>query len=528
MKLWQMMAKLTENEADKLFEQNLVEDAINLLRPIAFASLTNDNENLSSSIVKLIEWENENPPLEYIKSDAEWSYLDDGTNPDVEDEGDWKKSWFPEINWKKGKAKLGYGNDGETTRIEYGPDDQNKHITYYFRHKFNISEKSKRTILVSDIIRDDGAIVYFNGTEVHRSNLPQGKIDFETQALTTASSNGEPNERLPTRFSIDPELQVIGENIVAVEIHNANGQSSDLGFQLTLKGIDQLPGEYLSTKFKNSKGLDLIENSIDSLPQDYKDTFRKSLRLAFNLPYEGNQKTSLHSEKINALKIMTKLSLFNNAIDFIDSSIAENIGASKKFEYLKIKETLLEKNGATESELAEFKQIFSGIRPRDETLSDKLVDLSDYYHVNLQEWEKWGPHNDALTVLAETFSPRNGVNFDLRGVIQLNSGTLADGWSVNKHTNKSWPNEIKGIKVNNKSPKIHFLTSATWMREKDGEKLASFIIHYNDNTSEEFPVLVDLMLPIGLIKLQLLKRLELKRLGGQEWVKRIGKYFYPN
>ena len=488
MQLWEMMAKLTENEADKLFEEGLIEDAINLLRPIAFASLTNDNETLSSSIVKLIEWENENPPLEYIKSDAEWTYLDDGSNPDVEGEGDWQKAWFPEINWKKGEAKLGYGNDGETTRIEYGSDDQNKHITYYFRHKFNISEDSKRTILVSDIIRDDGAVVYFNGSEVHRSNLPQGKIDFETQALTTASPNGEPSERLPTRFSIDPALQVIGENIVAVEIHNSNGQSSDLGFQLSLKGIDQLPGEYLSTKFKNSNGLDLIENSINSLPHSYKDTLRRSLKLAFNLPFKNNTKPISNIEKKKALEIMTKLSLYQKAIDFIDSSIAEDIRASEKFEYLTLKDALLQKNGATESELAEFRQIFSGIKPRDETLSEKLVDLSDHYHVNLQEWEKWGPKNDALTVLVETFSPRNGVDFDLRGVIQLNSGTLDNGWSVNKHTNKSWPNEVKGIKVDNKSPKIHFLTSATWMREKDGEKLASFIIHYNDKTSEEFPV----------------------------------------
>ena len=167
-----LYSNLIENEADRLVAKGQYNDAVNLIRPIAINSLIDDSEVLSSSLVKLIEWENINTPaLELIPNNAEWSYLDDGSDPTTEDSA-WREPWFPEIGWKKGKAKLGYGDDGEITQITQGEIEGVKYITYYFRHKFNVAEGSKRPVLVADIVRDDGAIVYLNGIEIHRSNMP--------------------------------------------------------------------------------------------------------------------------------------------------------------------------------------------------------------------------------------------------------------------------------------------------------------------------------------------------------------------
>ena len=60
-----MFSNAMETKADLFFKDGKINEAIQTLRPLAIASILDNNETLSSSIVKLIEWENlENPPLE--------------------------------------------------------------------------------------------------------------------------------------------------------------------------------------------------------------------------------------------------------------------------------------------------------------------------------------------------------------------------------------------------------------------------------------------------------------------------------
>ena len=483
-----------ETKADLFFKDGKINEAIQTLRPLAIASILDNNETLSSSIVKLIEWENlENPPLEIIAADAEWSYLDDGSDP-AESSDEWTKPWYPEIDWKKGKAKLGYGNDGEFTRISFGSDPQNKHISYYFRHKFSISEQTKRPILVSDIIRDDGAVVYFNGVEVYRSNMPQGEVTSKTQALQTASQNGEPNERLASSFSIDPKLLKIGDNVICARIHNTNGVSSDLGFQLSLKGLQQLPGEFIKSYFKDKKGHEILNQAIGKLPKPLRARGNRTLtNLFYSSPSNINELESFN-EISDAIQILSKLSLFEEALKKTDYYIKNadpkfDFKQSEKTKLNTLKDKLLIKLGVSEKELAEFRESLKAIPNRDVNLSSKLVDLTDHHNINLVMWEEWGVKNDALSTLADTFTPLNGVNFDLRGIVQLNSGVYPNGRTVNTHTNKSWPDEADGIKINNKSSKIHFLMSCTWGSAKDGTPIAYFKIHYDDGSNEILPII---------------------------------------
>jgi len=68
-----------------------------------------------------------------ISSNSVWKYLDDGSN-----QGEvWKYSLFDDSLWKSGKARLGYGGDGEVTLLNSGPST-NKYITYYFRRQFTV------------------------------------------------------------------------------------------------------------------------------------------------------------------------------------------------------------------------------------------------------------------------------------------------------------------------------------------------------------------------------------------------------
>jgi len=75
-------------------------------------------------------------------------------------------------------------------------------------------------------------VVYLNGIEIFRSNMPEGPVSFDTLA---ASAAGGPDES--TMFyeaQVSPSLLVPGANVVAVEIHQNNPLSSDLSFDLQL------------------------------------------------------------------------------------------------------------------------------------------------------------------------------------------------------------------------------------------------------------------------------------------------------
>lgn len=130
-----------------------------------------------------------------------------------------------------GPAQLGYGDGDEATVVYYGPDDENKFVTTYFRHWFYVGDPGSYPALNLRLLRDDGAVVYLNGTEIFRSNMPEGYIDYETYAASRLNSPGETN--LVSIF-VNPGLLVTGFNLIAVEVHQFEPASPDLSFDLEL------------------------------------------------------------------------------------------------------------------------------------------------------------------------------------------------------------------------------------------------------------------------------------------------------
>jgi hypothetical protein len=56
-------------------------------------------------------------------------------------------------------------------------------LTSYFRHVFVIDDPAAVSGLVARLVRDDGALVWLNGVEVIRSNLPTtGTIGYSVLA----------------------------------------------------------------------------------------------------------------------------------------------------------------------------------------------------------------------------------------------------------------------------------------------------------------------------------------------------------
>ena len=158
-----------------------------------------------------------------------WKYLDNGSNQGTA----WRLVGFNDSAWASGAAQLGYGDGDEATVVSYGPSGSNKYITTYFRRLLSIGDPSQYSSLVLNLLRDDGAVVYLNGTEIARSNMPAGTVSSGTLA-SGAVAGADESTFYP--YVISPQLLVGGTNVIAVEVHQAAADSSDISFDLELIG----------------------------------------------------------------------------------------------------------------------------------------------------------------------------------------------------------------------------------------------------------------------------------------------------
>ncbi|MEO1437170.1 MAG: alkaline phosphatase PhoX, partial [Bacteroidota bacterium] len=162
-----------------------------------------------------------------VAAGSSWKYNDSGTDLTAEN---WTALNYNDTTWAFGDAILGYGNGNETTTLDFGPDAANKYPTYYLRHTFNVDDASIIDSLVFDVLRDDGVVVYVNGTEAFRMNMPTGAIDYNTLASAAVGGSNE-----TTYFQVMTEnLLVDGLNVIAVELHQASAGSSDLSFDMSV------------------------------------------------------------------------------------------------------------------------------------------------------------------------------------------------------------------------------------------------------------------------------------------------------
>lgn len=177
---------------------------------------------------------------------ADWFYLDH-TGGCKTAPADWFASSFdpdiitddPDDDWISGTAELGYGDGDEETVISFGNSSSRKCISYYFIHEFTVGEGDVDLYdgLLVRLLRDDGAVVYINGQEVARSNMPTGTISASTRALSTADGEDE-----DTFFEFDlANTLVEGTNRIAVEVHQRSSGSSDVSFNLALEGVLATP-----------------------------------------------------------------------------------------------------------------------------------------------------------------------------------------------------------------------------------------------------------------------------------------------
>jgi hypothetical protein len=198
-----------------------------LSRPVVLRAVADDDDDDDDD-----DGDDDPTPTGWIgvKAGSVWRYSNDGTDLGTR----WRETGFDDAAWASGAAPLGYGDGDETTVTRTGEPPHP--VTAYFRHSFVVPADLNPTRLRVRLMRDDGAVVYLNGREILRSNMPRGDVEFGT--LASDSTDDENEFRT---FLVEASGLVAGDNVLAVEVHQAAASSSDLGFDLELATLAAEP-----------------------------------------------------------------------------------------------------------------------------------------------------------------------------------------------------------------------------------------------------------------------------------------------
>jgi hypothetical protein len=170
----------------------------------------------------------------------DWKYRTANQEPATFGNGTWKTNAYSDAAWSSGPAALGYedGSGGtpshplQTWVWPYSASrtGTNSSKTHYFRKTFNVTNPAQFSSYRIKTWCDDGLVVYVNGTEVYRLNMPATAVDS-----TLSASGAAPNDSIYGEITIPGQL-LTGPNLIAVEVHQALN-SIDRYFDLSIEGV---------------------------------------------------------------------------------------------------------------------------------------------------------------------------------------------------------------------------------------------------------------------------------------------------
>ena len=167
-----------------------------------------------------------------VAAGSSWKYNDSGTNLGTA----WRAAAYNDTAWATGPAQLGYGDGDEATvlSLRQQPEQPPHHVLLPAQLHRRQSGGARGA---------DGAlrarrrrVIYLNGVEVVRSNMPTGTVTYTTLAHDGRSA-APTRARGPRRRSI-PSLLVAGTNVIAVEMHQQSPSSTDISFDLELRATE--------------------------------------------------------------------------------------------------------------------------------------------------------------------------------------------------------------------------------------------------------------------------------------------------
>lgn len=165
--------------------------------------------------------------LDLVTAGSAWHYLVSASAPPAA----WQSVAFDDSTWPSGAAPLGWGDPSIATNVDVPPGQQ-RPISTYYRRSFTVEDPSRLRALTLTTRADDGVVVYLNGHEVARKNLPAGQVGPSTYA--TAAPKTSAAAAAPLTVSVDPADLVTGSNVISVEVHANYRTTPNVSMDLVL------------------------------------------------------------------------------------------------------------------------------------------------------------------------------------------------------------------------------------------------------------------------------------------------------
>ncbi len=182
-----------------------------------------------------------------ITENDTWRYWKGRSTPPDQDGIPWTHSNYDDDRWA-GPASGSFGY-GYRDNVNVLSDMQHHYLSLFLRTRFPVAAPDRISRLTLAVDYDDAFVAYLNGVELTRRNLPSGKIDHATQALSereASRGNGNSNPQEREFISLNPDLLVDGDNVLAISTHNASASSTDFYLRAELfTGINLVRGPYL-------------------------------------------------------------------------------------------------------------------------------------------------------------------------------------------------------------------------------------------------------------------------------------------
>jgi hypothetical protein len=162
------------------------------------------------------------PTTELISSGSEWKYRFENSAPATT----WNSPAFDDAAWLQGKAPLGFGHTSIATQLTAAGT---KPLTSYHRKSFDLQDASQVQDVEITTRADDGIVVYVNGTEVARSNMPAGTPNFATYATAAPTTSAAPT----VKVTVPASALTNGKNVISVEVHSNYRTTPNSSMDLT-------------------------------------------------------------------------------------------------------------------------------------------------------------------------------------------------------------------------------------------------------------------------------------------------------
>ncbi|HTH06561.1 MAG TPA: fibronectin type III domain-containing protein, partial [Ilumatobacteraceae bacterium] len=165
-----------------------------------------------------------NSTLVAAGSQWRWQYISTAWNPA------WNQPGYDDSSWSAGGAPLGFGS-ALGTDISVGAPSP-RPLSAQFRHVFTVADPNAFATATVSVIANDGVVVYLNGTEIARGNMPTGTLGQNTYA--TAAPRTTAANASPVVVQVPVSALVAGQNVLAASTHLNYRSTPDASFELTL------------------------------------------------------------------------------------------------------------------------------------------------------------------------------------------------------------------------------------------------------------------------------------------------------